>query len=158
MSVTRIVRLPKNATQPGKASTAYLLCLEIRRKVFIDGQAVPAEIEFDGLDDEAQHFLAYRHDDSDEDPVALGTARMRIVGAVAKAERVAVLAEARGLGIGRALMESIELYGRREGLSSIRLNAQIQAADFYQKMGYLAEGEIFVEAGIDHRQMTKQIS
>jgi predicted GNAT family N-acyltransferase len=154
----RIERLPEGAADPDSLSPAYRACLEIRRKVFIDGQAVPIEIEFDGLDPDAEHFLALGDPDGEEIPVALGTARMRVVNGVAKAERIAVLEEARGLGIGRALVESIELHARKEGLGSVRLDAQVQAAGFYEKLGYLTEGEVFIEAGIDHRLMTKRLT
>jgi len=83
---------------------------------------------------------------------------MRVVDGVAKAERVAVLEKARGSGIGRALMEAIEFHAHEKGLESIRLNAQLQATDFYQKLGYVAQGEVFIEAGIDHRAMTKRLA
>jgi len=158
---TRIERLPPGAADPGVGSPAYETCIEIRRKVFIDGQSVPVEIEFDGLDSQSEHFLAFDNNDDDDDAmvsVALGTARMRVVDGVAKAERVAVLEKARGSGIGRALMEAIEFHAQEKGLESIRLNAQLQAADFYQKLGYIAQGEVFIEAGIDHRTMTKHLA
>lgn len=152
----RVERLPLDAADPTNPSPAYRRCLEIRRIVFIDGQSVPIELEFDGLDPEAIHFLA--RGQNREERGALGTARMRIVDGVAKAERIAVLEESRGLGIGRALLESIEAVARTKGLDSIRLNAQVQAAGFYEKLGYVASGEIFIEAGIDHRQMAKNLS
>ena len=112
-------------------------------------------IEFDGLDAEARHFLAFG--DGEEASAALGTARMRIVDGDAKAQRIAVLEHARGSGLGRALVESIESHARKEGLRAVRLNAQVQAAPFYQKLGYAAEGDVFVEAGIDHLAMRKSL-
>ena len=155
---TWIERLPAGSADPGALSQAYKICIEIRREVFIEGQAVPVEIEFDGLDRESQHFLALGNQADGEEPIALGTARMRIVNGVAKAERVAVLEKARGSGIGRLIMESIESHAQNQGLESVHLNAQLQAAGFYQKSGYLAEGEVFIEAGIDHRSMTKRLT
>jgi len=150
-----IERLPPHAANPSDPSSDYQTCLEIRRVVFIDGQSVPAELEFDGLDPDAIHFLAFG--DTYGERRALGTARMRIVDDVAKAERIAVLEESRGLGIGRALVESIEVVARQQGLRSIDLNAQVQAAGFYEKLGFVAGGDVFVEAGIDHRQMAKPL-
>jgi len=158
MKSMRIERLPPGAADSEDSSPAYRACVEIRRKVFVDGQAVPIEIEFDGLDPDAEHFLAYGEGENDESPIALGTARMRIVDGAAKAERIAVLEEARGSGLGRALVESIERHARQSGLESVRLDAQVQAAGFYEKLGYLAEGEVFIEAGIDHRRMTKRLA
>jgi len=156
----RIERLPPGASDPETLSPSYLACVEIRRKVFIDGQAVPVEIEFDGLDPQAVHFIAFgENEDEDEGAsIPLGTARMRTVNGAAKAERIAVLEEARGSGIGRALVESIESHARDQGLLFVRLDAQLQAAGFYEKLGYLAEGEVFIEAGIDHRLMTKRLA
>jgi predicted GNAT family N-acyltransferase len=158
MKAMRIERLPPGAADSKDSSPAYRTCVEIRRKVFVDGQAVPIEIEFDGLDPDAEHFLAFGGGDNDESPTALGTARMRIVNGAAKAERIAVLEEARGSGLGRALVESIERHARQAGLESVRLDAQVQAAGFYEKLGYLAEGEVFIEAGIDHLRMTKRLA
>jgi len=162
MRPIRIERLPPGAADPDTSSVAYQICLEIRRKVFVDGQAVPVEIEFDGLDTDAEHFLAFGEGRYEEASVAvgvaLGTARMRIVNGIAKAERIAVLEEARGSGIGRALVESIEFHARNSGLRWVRLNAQLQSAGFYEKLGYLAEGEVFIEAGIDHCLMTKHLA
>lgn len=157
MKSMRIEHLPPGAADSNDSSPAYRTCREIRRRVFVDGQSVPIEIEFDDLDPDAEHFLAFGGGESDESPIALGTARMRIVNGAAKAERIAVLEEARGSGLGRALMESIESHARQAGLESVRLDAQIQAAGFYEKLGYLAEGEVFIEAGIDHLRMTKRL-
>ena len=73
----------------------------IRTKVFQSEQGVSAELEFDGLDDEAVHLLAYLDDQ------AVGTARIRNIDAVtAKIERLAVLPEARKQGIGKKLMDA----------------------------------------------------
>lgn len=79
---------------------------EIRRIVFIEEQQVPREEEWDGRDDECRHFLAL-HDAS-----PLGTARLLPDGHIG---RVAVLREARGLGIGAALMQAAIASARRLG-------------------------------------------
>ena len=155
MGRMRIELLPAGSADPNASSAAYQTCIEIRRKVFVEGQAVPAQIEFDGLDEDAKHFLAFG--EVEELGAALGTARLRIVDGTAKAERIAVLEHARGSGIGRALVEAIESHARGLGVQSIRLNAQVQAALFYEKLGYLSEGDVFIEAGIDHRAMGKSL-
>lgn len=149
----RIDQLPAKAADPSAPSPAYQQCVRIRREVFVVGQAVPLEIEFDGLDPISDHFLASRVHAGSHTPV--GTARMRIVNGVGKAERIAVLEQARGSGVGQALMRAIERHAHEMGLRCMQLNAQLQAAGFYEKLGYRAEGPVFVEAGIDHRAMTK---
>jgi predicted GNAT family N-acyltransferase len=154
-------RLAEEAADPESPSPDFEACLEIRHEVFVEGQQVPAELEFDGLDRDAEHFLAFADDPADAAALgaaALGTARMRVVHGVAKAERIAVLDRARGLGLGRALVEAIESRAREQGLPAIRLNAQVAVIPFYEKSGFIAEGEVFVEANIDHRAMTKRLS
>lgn len=120
--------------------------LEIRREVFCREQGVPEGEEMDGLDDACRHYLARL----DDDPV--GTARTRILtGGEAKIERVAVRAPFRALGIGRALMTQLiaDL-----GPAPIALNAQLRTVGFYQRLGFKAEGDVFLDAGIDHVRMT----
>ena len=73
----RVEHFESGVANPDNTSSAYQTCLAIRREVFIVGQDVPLELEFDGLDTEAEHFLAFADDQNDA--VALGTARMRIV-------------------------------------------------------------------------------
>ncbi len=150
----RIERVPAELRDTDTAS-AYRSCLEIRRIVFTEGQGVPLELEFDGLDDEAEHFLAWRL--SEEPPIAVGTARLRRVGDNAKAERVAVLESERGGGVGRALMAAIEARAQQLGLDAIILHAQLAVIPFYEELDYQARGEVFEEAGIDHRSMAKSL-
>lgn len=116
---------------------------------------MPAELEWDGLDADAEHFVAFTRRAGNAR--ALGTARMRIIGDAAKAERVAVLKSARHLGVGRRLMEAIENLARDRSLARIRLNAQVSAVPFYERLGYRAEGEVFLEAGIEHRAMSLRL-
>lgn len=129
--------------------------LGIREIVFIQGQDVPRELEVDGLDPECTHFLAERLLEGRWTPV--GTARLRPKGGVAKAERVAVLAEHRGLGLGLLLMAALEDEASNRGFSEVILNAQVQVVPFYQSIGYQGEGPEFEEAGIQHLAMRRRI-
>lgn len=126
-------------------------CHVVRRAVFVDEQNVPAELEIDGRDSECTHFLAY------VDGELLGCARMRVVDGVAKAERVAVHSPQRGLGIGRALMRQMEAVAREQGFSRIKLSAQVPVIPFYERIGYRCFGDEFVEAGIPHRWMDRDL-
>lgn len=126
---------------------AWAPCMAIRRTVFIEGQGVPEDIEQDGRDSQCLHWLAT------VDGVPQGTARMRTDGSDGVAQRVAVLASARGTGVGKALMRAMEDEARRRGLARIRLHAQATAIGFYEAIGYTAFGPEFVEAGIVHREM-----
>ncbi|QOR38270.1 GNAT family N-acetyltransferase [Billgrantia diversa] len=117
---------------------------EIRRVVFIDEQQVPLEEEWDGRDDTCRHFLAVHGD------TALGTARLLPDGHIG---RVAVLREARGLGIGAALMQAAIASARRLGHAQVELAAQTHALAFYENFGFTAFGDVFMDAGIPHRNM-----
>ncbi len=139
-----------------RAATADELstCLAIREEVFIREQQVPRELEVDGRDDECWHWLAW----VGEHPV--GTARARLVRppGTAKVERVAIRTPQRGLGYGHELMAAIEKDLRAEGLKRIVLAAQASAVPFYVRRGYVTEGEMFLEAGIEHRTMALDLT
>ena len=128
-------------------------CLEIRREVFIEEQQIAKHLELDDLDPDCTHFLAWSGPDRDA-ALAVGTARLWIDSAgVAKAHRVAVLAAARGIGIGRWLMRAVEEETRTRGIAELILGAQHIAIPFYEAIGYEAFGEDFDDAGIPHRMM-----
>ncbi len=128
-------------------------CLEIRRRVFIEEQGVEESLELDGLEGECIHFLVFP-DASERFADAIGTARLWTdPTGVAKAQRVAVLASERKSGAGRALMRAIEEAARDRGHDSLLLGAQCDAIPFYERLGYLAFGEVFDDAGIPHRMM-----
>jgi predicted GNAT family N-acyltransferase len=129
----------------------FTACLDIRRRVFVVEQGVSEEIEVDGLDAGCAQFIARL----DGEPV--GTARFRVLAGKAKVERVAVLADRREAGIGRALMTALEAHARDEGFDRVALNAQTRVADFYERLGYRREGEVFLEADIPHVRMTKSL-
>lgn len=117
---------------------------QIRRIVFIDEQQVSQEEEWDGLDPGCLHFLAY----SNGRPV--GTARLLPDGHIG---RVAVLADQRGNGVGQALMVAAIEAARTQRLEQVELAAQTHALAFYERLGFQACGEAFIEAGISHRNM-----
>lgn len=124
--------------------------LTIRERVFVEEQGVPMDREIDGLDDEATHFLL-----TDEVPVA--TARVRPHDGGLKVERVAVLPAHRGEGYGEAVMDEVEAHARRVGYEEVVLNAQVPVVEFYERLGYVVEGEDFEDAGIPHRTMRKSL-
>jgi len=125
-------------------------CFQIRLEVFVYEQNVPLEEERDEYDATAFHFLA------SDNGVALGTARviLKDVGTTGKIGRVAVARVARGRGIGAALIHHIE---NAVSASQYLLDAQTHALAFYERLGYTAYGDEFMEAGIPHRHMRKQV-
>ena len=118
----------------------------IRRQVFVEEQGVPEELEWDGLDAGASHFLAQ------VDGVAVGCARLLSDGHIG---RMAVLQPWRGRGIGTALLRAVLDACRRRGQAQVFLNAQIAALDFYRRLGFHAVGGEFMDAGIPHLRMER---
>ncbi|MGW0993836.1 GNAT family N-acetyltransferase [Streptomyces sp. NPDC002520] len=137
-------------------------CFAVRKAVFVVEQDVPEDIEYDAYDAGAVHVLAVR-----EDGVPLGTGRL-LYGESAAAKtggdasvgslgRLAVAREARGLGVGAALVRAIEDTARARGLAAVDLHAQTQALGFYERLGYEAYGPEFPDAGIAHRAMRRAL-
>ena len=125
--------------------------LAIRRQVFIVEQHVPEELEYDGLDAGATHYLCSL------DGRAIGTARVRCADGTAKIERVAVLADHRRDGVGRHLMEVVLSDLRHQEVTTIALASQTYAQDFYRGLGFVPVGDEFEDAGIPHISMVLRV-
>ncbi len=129
--------------------------LAIRFRVFVDEQRVPQSEEVDRYDaspsgSDALHLLAR------VDGAAVGTARLLLdapAGGAVHLGRVAVLPEWRLHGIGNALMERLHSEAAARGYRSIEISAQAHALPFYERLGYVAQGPEYLEAGIPHRAM-----
>ena len=122
-------------------------CRALRRVVFIEEQGVSEADELDDLDGVAVHLLAT------VDGRPMGSARIVPGKGYGKIGRVCVLAEARGTGLGAALMREAVQECRRLGLKTARLGAQTHALGFYEALGFEAVGPVFDDAGIPHREM-----
>ena len=125
----------------------------IRMVVFVDEQQVPVDEERDDYDEDAVHCLVL------EGGTPLATARLVVKpGGVAKIGRVAVLEAARGKGLGRLVMLALHGEAQRLGLTACLLDAQVQVRGFYEGLGYIAEGELFLDAGIWHQRMSRPVA
>jgi predicted GNAT family N-acyltransferase len=114
----------------------------VRYEVFVIGQNIPIELEWDEMDARSLHALAL-----DEQGRPLGTGRLLPDSHIG---RMAVLDAARGQGIGSAILEALMRQARARGDASVLLHAQIHAEPFYRRHGFMREGEEFIEAGIPH--------
>jgi predicted GNAT family N-acyltransferase len=127
-------------------------CLRLRWTVFVEEQGVRPSDELDAHDrGDALHALATL----DRVPCAAG--RLIFTGpGVAKIERMAVIDDVRGQGLGKALLAFLEGEARRRGATTLMLFAQVQAQRFYEKAGYTACGAEFDDGtGIPHIRMQK---
>lgn len=126
----------------------------IRYTVFVEGQNVPLEIERDDYDRTAIHILA--RDRASGAPV--GVTRIVDKGdGLAKIGRVAVLSEWRGKGIGNLLMRGVLEQAQAAGFTEAMLDSQSYVVGFYERLGFVAEGDEFEEAGILHRRMRRKL-
>ncbi|MDR6783096.1 putative GNAT family N-acyltransferase [Pedobacter africanus] len=120
----------------------------VRKTVFVEEQNCPPELEWEN-EEESIHFLA----EINGEPC--GACRWRKTEAGYKLERFAVLKEFRGKRIGQALVAAA-LADLPESAHYIYLNAQLEAMRLYSRFGFIAEGEQFEEAGIQHMKMVKK--
>ncbi len=120
----------------------------VRHKVFVEGQCVPEELEMDGKDSSCFHVLLIKNGE------AIGTGRMETDGHIG---RIAVLEEYRGMSFGSMIMNKLEEIAAKNGIMVTYLNSQKQAIPFYMKLGYEAIGDYFLEAGIEHKKMIKEL-
>lgn len=126
----------------------------IREIVFVREQQVAPEEEYDEFEDKSTHFLASVNNEP------AGTARWRRTKNGIKLERFAVLPEKRRFGVGQALVKAVlediekELKGTQ---CTLYLHAQLPAIPLYAKFGFVQEGNLFMECGIAHYSMKKNI-
>jgi predicted GNAT family N-acyltransferase len=141
--VRRILRVRRASTKEELARA-----FAIRRRVFIQEQGVPEDIEIDRDDKRALHFLAFN------EGKAVGTARVVLRHRSAKIGRMAVLKSFRGKGVGKKLLRWAVIAARRRGAQTIYLHAQVAVIGFYETLGFRRASQVFREAGIPHRKMT----
>ena len=121
----------------------------VREQVFVREQGVPVELEWDEFDPLCQHVVA---EDAGQ---AIGTGRLLPDGHIG---RMAVLESWRGQGVGSALLEALLRLAHDRGIRRVRLNAQSRAVGFYLRHGFVAEGQEFIEAGIPHLSMWRDVN
>ncbi len=123
----------------------------LRTEVFVDEQKFTDE--FDDLDQFHKHFIAYEN----EVPIAV----CRIYPYDEKTYaigRIAVRKSYRGHGLGSMIVREAEKYIKNLGYAQVALSAQVRVKDFYEKLGYVSEGETFFEEYCEHIRMRKRLS
>ena len=128
--------------------------MAIRSEVFIEEQNVPKELEIDEFDPDAFHFIVQNENKHDEQ-CFIATARLLGDGHIG---RIAVIKAYRHQGVGSKLLVYILQKSLKLGLTSVFLHAQVDAKSFYEKHGFYRQGDIFMDAGIPHITMIKQLS
>ncbi|NLX94028.1 MAG: GNAT family N-acetyltransferase [Clostridiales bacterium] len=134
-----------------KPNEDFSASYEIRKTVFVEEQNIPIENEMDGLDSECFHIVLY------EDAAPIGSGRLYIHDDIARLGRVAVLKDKRGKGYASVICNALIDIARREGAKVATLDSQAYVASLYEKMGFIRDGDEFLEEGILHIKMNMQL-
>ncbi|ATE59906.1 GNAT family N-acetyltransferase [Thauera sinica] len=126
------------------------LAMPLRERVFVAEQGVPPELEMDEFDAVCRHAVARTAAGE-----AIATGRLLPDGHIG---RMAVDAAWRKRGVGGDVLEALVAEAAALGMGEVVLNAQVHALAFYERHGFAAEGEVFMEAGIEHRAMRRRLS
>lgn len=135
---------------------AMQAALDVRRAVFIVEQQVPEELEIDEHDVDPAINATAVHVLLRAGGRAVATGRLLLDGhgeSNAHIGRVAVVADERGKGLGTAVMRALQDEARSRGFRAVTLAAQLHAIGFYERLGYVVRGDVFLDAGIEHRWM-----
>lgn len=128
---------------------------QLRRRVFVEGQGVPPDVEADGRDSAAVHAVVLR------DGGVVATGRLLEVegpdGPEARLQRIAVDPDRRGQGLGGIVVRELEAAAAAAGLPQLRLHSQAGVVGFYERLGWTCVGDPDVEAGIEHRWMVRDL-
>ena len=125
----------------------------LRMDVFVREQGVPREIEIDEFDPIARHVVVFNRIDQ---PMATGRLVSEAPG-VARIGRMAVHRELRGGALGRQVLDALVQAAQDRGDYAVVLHAQCHAQSFYARAGFVPEGEVYDEAGIDHITMRRSL-
>ena len=124
---------------------------DLRYKTFVLEQGIAYNDEFEGDEDSCIHCCLFLEN------VLIATARVGIEGDFARISRIAVKKEYRQQGKGTAIVRYAEKKAKELNKRSILIIAQVQARGFYEKLGYKAFGETFIDAGLPHLKMKKPL-
>jgi ElaA protein len=129
--------------------------MALRQRVFVVEQSAAYQ-DADGVDLDAWHVLAYHND------VLVAGARVIPAGVLyddAAIGRVVCAPEARGQGVGRAVMHAALAHLRALwGPVAVHISAQAYLREFYASLGFVVDGEGYLEDGIPHWPMTRPAS
>ena len=124
----------------------------VREEVFQKGQGIDKNLDFDGKDIDCLQIVAM------DEGKPVGTVRLRkIDDKTMKVERLAVLVDFRKNGVGKEIMLEAVKIAKSENIKKLVLNSQMSAKVFYDKLGFIPEGEVFEEVGIPHIKMSLTI-
>ena len=125
---------------------------DLRVQVFVREQDVPLSEEFDEHDESAVHAVALI------EGRVVGTGRMyELPSGETQIGRMAVEPRHRRDGIGGLMLAYLEAQAGQRGVREVILHAQTYVQSFYERHGYVVDGEPFMEVDIEHVRMVKRL-
>ena len=121
--------------------------IDLRYEVYVHEQKVPVELEIDEHDEQALHLVALLGGQ------VVGTARLVQGEDHLRVGRMAVKKPLRQKGVGSRLLEIALDFARQGGYQKVVLDSQVRAVKFYERYGFMPEGDFFDDAGIPHVRM-----
>ena len=137
----------------GSWADLQALAAPLRTEVFVHEQGVPQDMEWDERDAHCLHGVLFNR-------LGLPVATGRLLPAqdgVAKIGRMAVLRQMRGQAFGAQVLKGLMDAARDRGDKSIVLHAQCSAEHFYKRQGFVSQGPVYQEAGMDHVTMVQTL-
>lgn len=119
----------------------------IREQVFEKEQKIDSNIQIDNKDKEAIHVIIKDNDN------AVATGRLVFDGIYYKVGRIAVLKEHRCMKYGRGVVQMLLDKAFIMGAKEVFVHSQLQVQSFYEKLGFIKVGDIFIEANLPHIKM-----
>ena len=126
--------------------------IAIRHEAFVIGRGVPVEVELDGRDNTLTHFCMY-----DENTLVSYLRAEDMGDGMMHIGRVATKESERGKGHGRVLFDFVFNYAKENGFKYVEVSAVHTAVGFYKKLGFIAEGDFYLETGVNHIYMKKSL-
>ncbi|HIL73405.1 MAG TPA: GNAT family N-acetyltransferase [Verrucomicrobia bacterium] len=138
-----------------ESESEFVAYYELRWRVLRKPWGQPSGSERDELDAAATHVAGY---DEAKRLVCVGRLHDVETG-VGQVRYMAVEEPMRGRGLGQAVLDELERLAKRQGMTAIRLDARESAVGFYQRNGYVTEGEGHTLFGVvHHSKMRKQFA
>ncbi len=135
-------------------STRYEQLVQLRYKILLE----PLGLKF--LDHHRAKEAGYLHIGCIEqldDALVGGLMLAPVDNETIRLMQVAVDTKYQGEGIGRELVKYAEKRAQAAGYHKIVMHAMLSVVNFYEKMGYVQEGDIFEESGISFAKMVKDL-
>lgn len=138
-------------------TSEYLMCFHditpdiemLRYNTFVVEEGLPYDDEFEGDEDKFIHCCLYRGKE------LIATARIGVEGECVRISRIAVKNGQRNKKKGTTIVKYAEERAKQFNKQSLLVIAQVQAKEFYEKLGYKTVGEPFIDAGLPHIKMIK---